>query len=190
MHIQEFINWYQSKTDEELLELAADLTQLTPEAQSALKNELVRRQLGLVEELQQQPNATVPIIEKPKPSQKQFSTSYRTSEFIAEVLRIYHARLRFFVMLMVPVVGVGYIAAIYGRRIAMQIAQHIFMEDISYSWISLAISSLVITRFFISWVLFFFAFGVICIAVFQMQSGDAPSLMLRCVRCGNRNCLS
>lgn len=46
MQIQELVDQYQKKTDEELLRLARDREQLTPEASSALTDELARRKIA------------------------------------------------------------------------------------------------------------------------------------------------
>ena len=46
MQIQELIDEYRKKTDEELLRLARDRDQLTPEAIAALTDELARRKIG------------------------------------------------------------------------------------------------------------------------------------------------
>ena len=48
MDIHDLVQAYRSKTDEELLQLAADPEQLTPEAQSALTGELVMELLVTV----------------------------------------------------------------------------------------------------------------------------------------------
>src|SRR6478752_473586 len=45
MQIHDFIRIYEAKTDEELLQIAGDVAQLTPEAQDALQSELSRRGL-------------------------------------------------------------------------------------------------------------------------------------------------
>lgn len=46
MQIQELVDQYRKKTDEELLRLARDREQLTPEASSALTDELARRKIA------------------------------------------------------------------------------------------------------------------------------------------------
>jgi len=46
VEIQEFAEEYRSKTDEELLRLALEPEQLTPEAKAALNDELTRRKIG------------------------------------------------------------------------------------------------------------------------------------------------
>ncbi|MGC2061171.1 MAG: hypothetical protein WA653_23125 [Candidatus Sulfotelmatobacter sp.] len=52
MEIQSFTEEYQSKTDDELLRLALDSEQLTPEAGAALNDELARRRIDKNEQLQ------------------------------------------------------------------------------------------------------------------------------------------
>ncbi len=51
MEVQELTNEYQSKTDEELLRLALDAVDLTPEANVVLNNELFRRGINSPERL-------------------------------------------------------------------------------------------------------------------------------------------
>ena len=51
MQIQDLTKSYQAKTDEEILQLAANSEQLTPEAQSVLTGELARRRIGVTEYL-------------------------------------------------------------------------------------------------------------------------------------------
>ena len=52
MEIQNFAEEYQSKTDDELLRLALDSEQLTPEAGAALNDELARRRIDKHEQLE------------------------------------------------------------------------------------------------------------------------------------------
>jgi len=52
VEIQDFAEEYQSKTDDELLRLALDSEQLTPEARAALNDELARRRIDKNEQLQ------------------------------------------------------------------------------------------------------------------------------------------
>ena len=51
VELQELAEGYQRKTDEELLRLAVDPTQLTPEASSILNDELSRRRINTTERL-------------------------------------------------------------------------------------------------------------------------------------------
>jgi hypothetical protein len=54
IQIQDLVNSYQTKTDGELLQLATNSEQLTPEAQSVLKSELARRRIDATEYLEAQ----------------------------------------------------------------------------------------------------------------------------------------
>ena len=51
MEIQDLIKEYETKTDDELLRLALDSEQLTPEATTALNNELAKRRINGSERL-------------------------------------------------------------------------------------------------------------------------------------------
>ena len=91
MQINDLTRAYETKTDEELLQLAEDSEQLTPEAHSALKNELAKRRIegavrSVVEERNDQnktnPRETSETVLSPN--------SVSTNEFIAEVFRLYH----------------------------------------------------------------------------------------------------
>jgi hypothetical protein len=52
VELQDLAEKYQGKTDEELLRLALDPAQLTPEASSALNSELARRRINSIERLE------------------------------------------------------------------------------------------------------------------------------------------
>ncbi|MGB6675888.1 MAG: hypothetical protein WBE44_04310 [Terriglobales bacterium] len=60
MEIDELAREYQRKTDEELLQLARNKVQLTPEASSALDAELGQRRIGTAEELKTSRNDEEP----------------------------------------------------------------------------------------------------------------------------------
>src|SRR5690242_20553675 len=105
MRMQDLASVYQAKADEELLQLANNSEQLTPDAQSLLIGELTRRRLNgsgmkLGEERHQQP-------ERHSLHKKFVSGSIGVGEFVAEVLRFYHSRFWFFIKLIFPAVLVG-----------------------------------------------------------------------------------
>jgi hypothetical protein len=176
MHIQELINWYQAKTDEELVQLAADLSQLTPEAKSALANELARRRLDVCTRPDEQSDVSdsAPV---QRISATRSPNSYQTHEFLAEVLRVYHSQLVFFLKLIAPAVIGSYITVWYSRYLTREMAERLFQTDgSSFTAMYPELWALAFTRYFISWSLFFFAFGAICTAISQIDCGETPSV--------------
>jgi len=176
MHIQKLVDWYQTKSNEELVTLAADLAQLTPEAQSALSGELARRRLQLAPQMVEQLStaktipAQVALVGKPP-------RPYRTTTFIPDVLRVYHSQLWFFLKLIAPAVVGSYITVWYSRLLVHKMTELLFLthKDSFYTMYP-KLLLLGFTRYFISWTLFFFAFGAICVAISQIEAGDIPSL--------------
>jgi hypothetical protein len=105
MQIQDLTKSYQTKTDEELLQLAADAEQLTPEAHSVLTSELARRRIDLTEFLE------VDVDEGEEVSAGGITLPSDPSgvgEFLEEVLRVYRNQFWLFIKLVAPAVVVGY----------------------------------------------------------------------------------
>src|ERR1700704_1744440 len=106
MHIQDLTWEYQSKSDDELLRLATELDQLTSDARAALADELARRKIEGAENLKSFEDGEEPIrhaAEWPS-TPKIFSVlqHWEVSEFIGDVLRVYHRHFWFFVKLVAP----------------------------------------------------------------------------------------
>jgi hypothetical protein len=177
MQIQDLTNLYQAKTDEELLRLAANSEQLTPEAHSVLTSELARRRIGVTDYLESH------IDEGEKARTHWLSLpSHPTGvgEFVEEVLRVYRYQFWFFIKLVAPAVVVGYIAVLMGRNEGREIARQLLRVPISeiikhrteFVEIWLANSA----GYLVSWIAFSFSFAAICLAVDQIRAGVTPSV--------------
>ena len=177
MQIQDLTKSYQAKTDEEILQLAANSEQLTPEAQSVLTGELARRRIGVTEYLvahldEGEKTRTRGLVLPSPPS--------GVGEFVEEVLRVYRDQFWFFVKLVAPAVVVGYIAVLMGRNEGREIARQLLRLPISeitrhrseFIEIWLANSA----GYLVSWMDFSFSFGAICFAVDQIRAGITPSV--------------
>ncbi len=177
MQIQDLTKLYQAKTDEELLQLAANSTQLTPEAHSVLASELARRRIDVTEYLESH------IDEDEKARTRGLSLPSHPSgvgEFVEEVLRVYRDQFWFFIKLVAPAVVVGYIAVLMGRNEGREIARQLLRVPISkiiehqteFVEIWLANSA----GYLVSWMAFSFSFGAVCFAVEQIRAGATPSV--------------
>jgi hypothetical protein len=95
MQIQDLTRSYQSKTDEELLQLAANSEQLTPEAHSVLTSELARRRIDVTEYLETH-------IDEGEEARTRWlllpSHPSGVGEFVEEVLRVYRDQFWFFIL--------------------------------------------------------------------------------------------
>jgi hypothetical protein len=178
MPIHDLTVAYQTKTDEELLQLAGNPEQLTPEAHAALKSELARRRIDSTAHLnvqeendrselgQQRISETIPL-----------SESESVGNFVSEVLRVYHGHFWLFVRLIAPAVVVGYFAVVMGRNEGGEIARRLprgfgfagHRTEILEIWFANFIG------FLVSWMAFSFSFGAICSAIDQISTGVIPS---------------
>jgi hypothetical protein len=66
MQIHDHLKLYETKTREELVQLAADSAQLTPEAQIALAGELAKRRIDLSEHFNMHQESDQGRVEQPK----------------------------------------------------------------------------------------------------------------------------
>src|SRR5689334_17208205 len=85
VQIRNLADIYQAKSDEELLHLASAPEDLTVEARLALEGEVTRRQLNRVVSVGK-PESTVV-----KQASAQLPDSQGVADFVADVLRVYHA---------------------------------------------------------------------------------------------------
>lgn len=187
MPSQDFTKVYLARTDEELLQLALDRAQLTPDARFALESELARRQINAEEHLQLQAlqeDHAREWVHRPEPNAKAPSNdSLSVSQFVAEVLRVYYRQFRFFFNLTAPAVVVSTIAVIMARGEVREIARHLprGYELIGHKSHIFGIWLINLAAYFVSWMAFSFAFGGICAAVAEIGSGAVPSVR-NCVR--------
>jgi hypothetical protein len=178
MDTHDLVQAYQSKTDEELLQLAADPEQLTPEAQSALTSELAKRRLDGLQHLKFEreiesealrQTATRGTVSRNNP--------HATGDFIAEVIRVYHGHFWLFIKFVAPAVVLGYIAVQMGRNEVREIARHLprGFEFRSYQTFVIEIWLATLASYLASWMVFCFLFGGICSATRQIDKGTVPS---------------
>jgi hypothetical protein len=178
MQIQDLARAYETKTDEELMQLAMESEQLTLEAHSALTTELARRRIGGAEHLKVQERGDQGGIERqgslgqlPRPE------SRAVGEFIADVFRIYHGQLWLFVKLTGPAVVVGYLALTLGRNEGREIARHLprGVATLGHQTELFEIRLANTAGYFVSWMASCFSFGAISSAVGQLTAGGLPS---------------
>jgi hypothetical protein len=169
---------YQIKTDEELLQLAEDSEQLTPEAHFALKKELAKRRIegpvhSVVEERNNQNKTKLRETSETVLS----SNSVSTIEFIAEVFRLYHGHFWLFVRFIAPAVVTGYVLLILDRNEGLEIARHAFrgLGSVGYTTTIVELWVLRLTEKAITWMAFCISFAAICSAVSQIATGVSPS---------------
>lgn len=178
MQIQDLARSYQAKTDEELVQLATNLEQLTPEARSALTGELTRRRIDVTEYLK----AYTP---EEQPSEKERTRGFSllacppgVGAFVEEVLRVYRRQFWFFIKVIAPAVVVGYIAVLMGRNEGREIARNlprgVALLSHQTEFIEIALANW--SGYLVSWMAFSFSFGAICFAVSQIGSGVTPSV--------------
>jgi hypothetical protein len=177
MQVQDLARAYQAKTDEELLELAGDPEQLTPEAHAALKTELAKRRIERAGYSNAQQGNDKSRLSAKHQRDAASPGDVMVSDFVAEVLQVYHGNFWLFVRLIAPAVVVGYIAVVMGRNEAREIAHHLprGLRIIEHKTEILEMGFANLGAFLVSWTAFSFSFGAICSAVGQIESGILPS---------------
>ena len=179
MQVQEFAEYYRTKSDEELIQLAAAPDQLTAEARIALHGELSRRQINIAED------SPVPQGDADGEDAVHVSVNQRlqqgerqgVSDFVGETLRTYHADFWLYFKITAPAVIISSVAIITGRTEVREISRHLprGFEMLSHR---IEIAELWLTSFseyLVSWMAFSFSFGAICIAVEEKGAGFTPS---------------
>jgi hypothetical protein len=178
MPIHDLAVAYQTKTDEELLQLVGSPEQLTPEAYAALRGELAKRRIDSAADLNAEEENGQTKLSQPRTNGTQLlRESQSVGEFVEEVLRFYQGHFWLFVKLIAPAVIVGYVAVVMGRNEGKEIARHFprGLELLGHQTEILEIWFANFVGFFVSWMAFCFSFGAICSAVGQIASGAVPS---------------
>lgn len=125
MQIPDLATLYEKKTDGELLQLAADSAQLTPEAQTTLATELARRRLDMGQHSNTRGYVVQERFEQTRSREAlSLNDSRGVAAFVAEVLQIYHDQFWLFVWLIGPAVVVGWISVFAGRHEGRVIVSH------------------------------------------------------------------
>jgi hypothetical protein len=172
MDFESFATLYRTNTADELLYLAAQGDELTPEAYAALSVELASRRIEFVA------NGDIPAASNSNARSNTPSAHIKTGEFIEKVLRFYNQNRWTFIKLMFPAVLVGTIAVIWGRNESHEISRRVYRQGgilrhpIGMVEIGLATWG----SYLVSWITFCFSFGAICSAVEQVQAGFDASI--------------
>jgi hypothetical protein len=179
MQIRDLVNLYASKTDEEIVQLAEDPAQLTPEAQTVLFGELTRRRIEGIKQVKTEDDA-------PQSSQQQMRRllspiqPHEPMKFIAEVLRLYHSRLSLFVKLMGPAVVIGWLAIFLGRRELSEVIKHLsadfYQNPYQHPSTIFGMWLVSVSGYIVSWIAFCASFGAICSAVWHIEIGSMASI--------------
>jgi hypothetical protein len=161
MQIQDFFSNYQAKRDEELLRLAEDLEQLSPEARFALHGELARRRLEIANAKPEEPLSDSTVKEPDKPSE--FVPSQSTASFMSQVLLTYRTHFGGFVRLAFPAVLIGYVITLIAHIEIREIISSFRLGDLtrSHTWQYIEIGLLNLTAAFVSWLGSCISFGAI-----------------------------
>jgi hypothetical protein len=180
MHIEDLSRDYSAKSDEELLRLAMELDELTPIARTALANELAKRRINVDERLNLlRAEGVQPRLEElGAQATPPLGDSHRVSQFVAEVLTVYHNHFWLFVKLTAPAVIIGFIAILTGGNEGREITRHIPRGVGAFGYKTPILEGILPTQlgFLISWIGFCVSFGAICSAVRQTAAGIIPSV--------------
>ena len=173
---QSLANQYRTKTDDELLHLTEQRSQLTAEACAVLAAELASRPIASHSLADTSAHNTLPDSKSSRTETP--SIHLKTGEFIEEVLRFYHRNRWSFMKLIFPAVVVGTITVIWGRHESHEISRHLHREggilrpQVGIIEIGMATWG----SYLVSWMAFCFAFGAICSAVEQVHAGFEASI--------------
>lgn len=164
---------YAAKTDEELLQLAGQANDLTPEACTALRSEMARRRL-------EGPDPAVDDVAPGLIRQGRGAFTVKitgVAEFVAEAIGVYHRQFWLFFSLVAPAVAIGWFAVVMGRNESREIAQNIPSGEAG--WHPVELTEVMIANFaglLGSWTAFSFSFAGICVAVQRLAAGSRPSI--------------
>jgi hypothetical protein len=181
MQIQDFIRAYQTKSDEELIQLAVAPEQLADEARIALEGELSRRAISIADNSGvSQHDGDGHAVRRSTPSewlQTGDAQDEGVGDFIAEVLRTYHRYFWLFFKIAAPGVIVTMIAMITARNEVGEISRHLpgGVELLEHRTEILEIGLINYSAWILGWIVFSFVFGATCIAVEESVSGFTTS---------------
>ena len=180
MDFQSLMASYAEKTDEELLQLAAESNQLTFEAQSALRGEISKRSLSFE-------RATTKS-ERPISLSAIQAHDFQTSDiakiaipvggFVQEVLGLYHKHRSVFLRMMFPAVLISYMAITLSLHEARVIAHQVdpsSMNSLNHTLLQVQLINLI--GYAASWLVFCVAFAAICSAVEQDAAKSQVSIV-------------
>lgn len=181
MQIEDFVKVYQSKSDEELVQLAVAREQLTTEALLALQSELSRRAISIRRSPEVSPPDTnaheVRALAPGKRLRMGDGHDEGVGNFVSEVLRTYHSHFWLFFKINAPAVLVTTIAVIAARDEVREISHHLprGLGLVGHETEILEMSLLNFSAWILSWIAFCFVFGATCIAVEENAAGFTAS---------------
>jgi hypothetical protein len=174
MHIDDLVRTYEKKSDEELMQLAAAREQLTSDAQLALQSELSRRRLHFAEE--RGASQSEEIRAHSERVRAEGRRREGVTDFLTEVLRTHHRRFWLLFRITLPAVIISTTAILLARHenreIARELPRHV--EVLVYRPAVLEMWLVNYSAYLVSWIASSFAFGAICIAIEEAQSGFIP----------------
>jgi hypothetical protein len=178
MQIQDFLKIYREKSDEELLQLSVVRDELTSEARFALEGELSRRQISVAADSAASESPNRLPIGRVDDGQSLHGRMWQgVGGFVEEVLRTYHEHFWLFFRITLPAVVVSTFVFITRSNETREIAKRLprGIELLAYRTDILEIWLINVSAFLISWMVFSFSFGAICIAVEENAAGFMPS---------------
>jgi hypothetical protein len=183
MQIEDFAKVYQSKSDEELIQLAVAREQLTSEARLALQSELSRRAISIAHRSElsehERDRHNVPASILTERLQVGYGEDQGVGDFVTEVLRTYHTHFWLFFRITAPAVIITTIAMITARNEIREISRHLprGFEMVGHKTEILEMSFFNFSAWILSWIAFSFVFGATCIAVEENLAGFTASAL-------------
>jgi hypothetical protein len=177
MDFQGLADQYRTMTGDELLQLAAQRSTLTPAAWLALSAELATRRIIFHSPADTNVDDVRADTILDATAEKTL-IHLSTGDFIAEVFRFYHRNQWTFIKLVFPAVVVGTIALIWGRHESHEISRHLYREGgIVHPQVGLIeIGMATWGSYLISWIAFCLSFGAICSAAERVRAGFDASI--------------
>jgi len=176
MQIHDFAEYYQAKSDGELIELAAAPEQLTTEARVALQGELSRRRISVAEHSgESQNNGGEQFSGKSATGGLPEAEWQGVGAFVTEVLRTYHSQFWLYFKITSPAVILSTIAIITTRHEVREILHGLPRGAAPLAHQILEIGLINYSAWFVSWVAFSFVFGAICIGLEESMAGFTPT---------------
>jgi hypothetical protein len=167
MQIPDLLAIYQTKTDEELIELASSSEQLTHEARISLESELSRRGIGI---------PTLNYLEHAdaRKEQSQDRKPQTTGAFLAEVVQTYHHNFWLFFKISAPATIISTLAYFAARAEVREIFRPLPRGPafLVYRFEILKIVLCTYSSYVVSWIAFCFSFAAICTAVQNISAGS------------------
>jgi hypothetical protein len=177
MDLQTLSSLYRTKTDEELIHLAEQRSDLTSEARSALAAELAIRRIELaVADTRTDDNRTES--ESSSRIERALNLQLPTGKFIEEVLHFYSRNRWTFIKIIFPAVVTGYVSILLAHYGARNLERHLLrsfggrLDRVDLLEVSLFSTA----GYFVSWMAFCVAFAAISSALDQAYAGFEVSI--------------